>query len=117
LGKANVNKSIIQITGHLYSNNKFRIKIKSKFSDEFCKAKGLLQGCPMSPTLFKIHIDITLEELSRKCKRIRLKTENNGYVHNLLFANDQAVITRGVEDANYIGRKLEEEYEKWRLKI
>jgi hypothetical protein len=25
------------------------------------------------------------------------------------------VITRGVEDANYIGRKLEEEYEKWGL--
>jgi hypothetical protein len=23
------------------------------------------------------------------------------------------VITRGLEDANYIGRKLEEEYEKW----
>jgi hypothetical protein len=26
-------------------------------------------------------------------------------------------ITRGVEDANYIGRKLKEEYEKWGLKI
>jgi hypothetical protein len=37
----------------------------------------------------------------------------------LLFADDQVVIvvTRGVEDANYIGRKLEEEYEKWGLKI
>jgi hypothetical protein len=37
-------------------------------------------------------------------------------VHNLLFADDQVVITRRVEDANYIGRKLEEEYEKWGLK-
>jgi hypothetical protein len=37
-------------------------------------------------------------------------------VHNLLFADDQVVIARGVEDANYIGRKLEE-YEKWGLKI
>jgi hypothetical protein len=34
----------------------------------------------------------------------------------LLFADDQIVITRGVEDANYIGRKLEE-YENWGLKI
>jgi hypothetical protein len=39
---------------------------------------------------------------------MRLKIENNGCVHNLLFANDQAVITRVVEDANCIGRKLEE---------
>jgi hypothetical protein len=38
-------------------------------------------------------------------------------VHNLLSADDQVVITRGAEDANYIGRKLEEEYEKWGLKI
>jgi hypothetical protein len=32
-----------------------------------------------------------------------LKIEENCYVHNLLFADDQSVITRGVEDANYVG--------------
>jgi hypothetical protein len=46
-----------------------------------------------------------------------LKIEDNCYVHNLLFAVDQVVITREVEGANYIGRKLEEEYGKWGLKI
>jgi hypothetical protein len=46
-----------------------------------------------------------------------LKIEDNCYVHNLLFADGQVVITRGVEDGNYIGRKREEEYEKWGLKI
>jgi hypothetical protein len=30
-------------------------------------------------------------------------------MHNLLFADDQVVITREGEDANYIGRKLVEE--------
>jgi hypothetical protein len=38
-------------------------------------------------------------------------------VHNLLFADDQVIITRGVGDATYTGRELEEEYEKWGLKI
>jgi hypothetical protein len=71
----------------------------------------------MSPTLFKIYIDTALKEWSRKCKRKGLQIGNNCYVHNLLFADDQVVITRGVEDANYIGRKLEEKYEKWGLKI
>jgi hypothetical protein len=46
-----------------------------------------------------------------------LKIEDNCYVHNLLFADDRAVITRGVEDANYTVRKLEEKYEKWGFKI
>jgi hypothetical protein len=44
-----------------------------------------------------------------------LKIEDNRYVHNLLFADDEVIITRGIEDANYIRRKVEEEYEKWGL--
>jgi hypothetical protein len=40
---------------------------------------------------------------------MRLQIGDNFYVHNLLFADDHVVITRGVEDTNYIGRKLEEE--------
>jgi hypothetical protein len=57
----------------------------------------------MSPTLFKIYIDTALKEWSRKCKQMGLQIEGNCYVHTLLFANDQVVITRGVEEANYIG--------------
>jgi hypothetical protein len=45
-------------------------------------------------------------------ERMRLKTEDNCYVHNLLFADDQIVITGRVDDANYIGRQMEEVYEK-----
>jgi hypothetical protein len=30
-------------------------------SDEFCDRKGSFQGCPMSPTLFKIFIDAALK--------------------------------------------------------
>jgi hypothetical protein len=46
---------------------------------------------------------------------MELKLEDNSYVHNLLFADDQVVIIRAVEDANYTGREMEE-YEKWGLK-
>jgi hypothetical protein len=111
LGKVNINPSI-QIIRNIYSNNKCRIKIRSNLSDKFCNTKGFLQGCPISPTLFKLYTDTALKEWSSKCKRMGLKIENNCYVHNLLFADDQVVITRGVEDANYIGRKLKKEYKK-----
>jgi hypothetical protein len=46
-----------------------------------------------------------------------LKIEGNCYVYNLLFADYQFVDIRDVEDVDYMGRKLEEEYEKWRLKM
>jgi hypothetical protein len=45
-----------------------------------------------------------------------LRTEDNSYVHNLLFAYNQVVITRRVGDVKYTRRKLEEEYEKWVFK-
>jgi hypothetical protein len=50
-------------------------------------------------------------------ERMGLKIKDNFYMHNLLFADDQVVIIRGVEDANNVQRRLEEEDEKWRLKI
>jgi hypothetical protein len=45
---------------------------------------------------------------------MRKKTEGNAMCA-IYSANDQVVITRKVEDAIYMGRKLEE-YEKWGLK-
>jgi hypothetical protein len=66
-------------------------------SDEFCNTNGFLQGCPLSPTLFKICIDTALKEWSRKYKGIGLKAEDNCYVHSLFFVDDQVVITRGVQ--------------------
>jgi hypothetical protein len=41
-----------------------------------------------------------------------LRIEENCYVHYILFADNQVVIARGTEDANYIGIKLDES-EKW----
>jgi hypothetical protein len=40
----------------VYSSNKFGIKIRRNLLDELCEPKGLLQGCPMSPTLYKKYI-------------------------------------------------------------
>jgi hypothetical protein len=43
------------------------------------------------------------------------KTKDNYYALNLLFADDQVVITRGAENTNFRRRIPEEEYEKWGL--
>lgn len=42
---------------------------------------------------------------------------NNGvYAHNL-FADDQVVIAQDMEDAMYMCRKIQEEYNTWGLNI
>jgi hypothetical protein len=56
LGEGNVNQSVTQIIRNIYSYNRYIIIIESNLSDEYCNTKGLLQGCPMSPALFRIYI-------------------------------------------------------------
>jgi hypothetical protein len=38
-------------------------------------------------------------------------------LYNLLFADDQVIIAQETEDAEYMLRKLVEEYMKWGLQI
>jgi hypothetical protein len=87
------------------------------FSREFYTSKGLLQGCCMSPTLFKIYIDTILKRWSQKCHTVGLPINQDYHLYNLLFADDQVIITQDTEDAEYMLRKLVEEYKKWGLQI
>jgi hypothetical protein len=65
--------------------------------------------------LFKVCIDVVLAGCSRKYK-LMLLIGKDFYIHKL-FTDDQVVIMQGVEDANYMDRKIEEEYEKWGLNL
>jgi hypothetical protein len=47
LEQASISEHIIDILKSIYSNNRCQVKVGSK---------GLLQGCCISPTLFKIYI-------------------------------------------------------------
>lgn len=114
---ANIDTSVIKIIQQIYRNNVCQVKIGRKLSGKFGTSKGLLQGCPMSPTLFKIYIDISLRIWSRKCKRMGLEVSEEIYLNHLLFADDQVIITQDGEDANYVCRQLSMEYQRWGLKI
>ena len=52
-------------------------------------------------------------EWYKKYEPINVKFRENPYKFNLLFADDRVVITTWIEDTNYMGRWLEEEYWKW----
>jgi hypothetical protein len=46
-----------------------------------------------------------------------LPIDQDYHLYNLLFADDQVVIAKDTEDAEYMFRKLTEEYLKWGLHI
>lgn len=71
----------------------------------------------MSPILFKIYLEICLKEWIMKCRKMGIQLDEEKFLHNLLFADDQVVVAQDGEDANYTCRKLNEVYKKWGLQI
>lgn len=63
---ANISKPVINLLKLIYKTNTGKINKESKISEEFRPNKGLLQRCCMSPTLFKIYMNIALKEWAKK---------------------------------------------------
>jgi hypothetical protein len=77
-----------------------------KFVEWTLQHKGFITGMSSAANPVQ-YAGRMLEEWCKKCKRMGLRTEYNWYVHNLYFADDQVVVTRGAENANFTVRKLE----------
>lgn len=116
LEKTLINGHYVEAVKHLYLNNRSAVKLKKEISAEFQTSKGLLQGCCLSPTLFKIYISYALQEWTKKCSQMGIQIDDS-YLYTLLFADDQVIIAADTDDASYMTRKLEEEFNKWGLEI
>lgn len=100
----------------LYENAESCVRSGNSYSEEFKITKGVRQGCPLSPTLFKIYVNRVLENWSRKCSSMGVKMGEE-HIHSLLFADDQVVLAEDEHDAEYMMRKLIEEYDSWGLEV
>lgn len=111
-----VDKLHINLVKKLYENTKSCVKTSLGYSESFVVNKGLRQGCCLSPTLFKIYMNVVLSNWSRKCSKMGIQLED-GHLYTLLFADDQVVLAEDEDDASYMVRKLIEEYDDWGLEI
>lgn len=75
----------------LYTNNTIQLDVTGRLSDNIPINQGIRQGCSMSPTLFKIHIDDVL-----KAQKVLIipgvHINNTTYLNTLLFPADQVVV-------------------------
>ena len=83
-------------------------------SEGFEVTKGLHQECCISPTLFKIYVEIALNIWKRKCSGMGYNVDNTA-ICTLQFADYQVVMAESRDDLVYMCRKLKEEYSKWSL--
>jgi len=111
-----INSIYIKAVRELYTDNIAYVKLGNNISKEIKISKGLRQGCCIAPTLFKIYLGEALKNWKIKCERMGIKL-NDDMLYSLNFADDQVIFAENEYDAHYTLRKLNEEYEKWGLKI
>ena len=54
----------------------------------FPVTKGLMQGCSVAPSLFKMYIKVALSRWKRHCREMRVSIIDD-YLCSLVFADDQ----------------------------
>ena len=70
----------------------------------------------MSPTLFKIYIDVVLKEWVQQCGKMRVKIGDKYPIH-LLFEDDQVIMTQNKEDLQHVTKEALKACKRWDLKI
>lgn len=112
----NLPSKLITAVQTIYKGNTVHVKIGNQIITSFETSKGLLQGCPTSPTLFKIFLENTLKNWKQKCQGMGVPIRDE-YLYTLCFADGQIVIAQDEEDLSYMVRKLRDEYTKAELEI
>ena len=87
------------------------VKIGNRISAGFKTIKALQHGCGLLPALLKVYLESVLYDGNKKCKSMGL-LGGNETVHHHLGVNDQ-----DKDDAEYMTKKLIEEYQNWGLNI
>ncbi len=84
---------------HLYSTTSFKIKVNGIISqDKVITHNGVKQGCPLSPLLFGVFIDMLYEHLLKKCPNIGVQLNDLYRLCALFFADDVALIAESQSD-------------------
>ena len=71
-------------------------------SDPIQVTKGLRQGRSLSPILFNICLEKTLDHWRESCEGIGVSVEENKFLFSLNYADDQIIIAQDAEDLEFI---------------
>ena len=80
----------------IYRSVKYSIKLKGKVMDPISSNLGLKQGCPLSPLLFNIYINIISEYLNRNTTEPNINLQGVEVTH-FLYADDLVIISPTVK--------------------
>ena len=115
LAEMGVPEHLITLIRNLYANGRAVVRLQEGESDPFDPAKGVRQGCILSPILFNIYGEYIM--------RCALEGWNDGVriggrtINNLRFADDTTLCAQTMPEMENLLKRVEEESQKLGLTI
>lgn len=89
----------MQFVRHLYHNNRCSLVLGGERVEGFAMSSGIRQGCPLSPLIFAVSIDLLLRRARRLCPEVLIRA----------YADDIAmVVPRGWEQLPMLHKLMED---------
>ena len=101
---------------NLYAGQEATVKTGHGTTDWFQIMKGVHQGCILSPCLFNLHAEYTMQiaGLDEAQAGIKIARRN---INNLRYADDTTLMAESKEELKSLLMKVKEESEKFGLKL
>jgi exonuclease III len=102
----------LELVRDLYKDNRLRVRVSKRLSEEIPYERGVRQGCPLSPLLFNIFINDILLRADREGEGVTVPGMQEP-IPGLLFADDLAVVANTPEQLKKLLKMVEEWANTW----
>ena len=92
-----VSRKIVALLQSAYNDSSSQVRVRNELSEEFAIKTGVRQGDVVSPLLFNIVINAIMRQVFQNKRGVQYS--KNGFVTDLMFADDSAIFTSTDEEA------------------
>ena len=101
-----VSGRLLRAVKAMCENSKARVRVEDELTECFDMWQGVRQGCPLSPWLFNVFLDMVAWEARSQFKDVVCL--DNSTMQLLMFADDTVLLAKTEEDLQHNVREFSE---------
>ena len=101
---------------NLYAGQEATVRSGNETTDWFEVGKGVRQGCILSPCLFDLHEECSMQNASLDESQAEIKTARR-HINNFIYAEGTTLATESEEELKNLLMRMKEESERAGLKL
>ena len=118
LERLNVPEQVIKVIKTLYAEPTFVVKIKEEQSEPRRQNSGIRQGCPLSPYLFTLVMNVLFKDVKAQTNSKKMNEPIEGIKFNeVLYADDTLLIGTHTQNLNKLLQTIQNESKYYNLAL